>query len=522
MKKSLFVALALLGIVACNKVETANDNNDPVQEPVKVSLSASLEEASLTTKAGVDGSYNITWSTGDAIGVRIYEGTTSSRSNEWDCKWTIRPEDNGKSNGVFDPEYAMTAEQNWAYAAYYPKNGTSHNVGGDGKVFYLYNESIDYVPGAFISPLVADMSKGDERPTTIAFKHVGGTIKITLNNVPAEANKITLTVDNNNITGWGSIDPKNAGTSGILASSLTDGDGHYATHSMTLNFEAGSETRNGLVFYFPVPVLTKPNITIDLYSYQTLIWSKSAAKAQTNDVGRGDILVMPALTVDARFLYVLDETKGWGAARNLYVHDGSDPYGPTFPGVYSMQSVTISEKEYVRFVLPYASFGESCKFVFSNGNSGTQVNLSDATVSSTPLYYRTDGILVATIADTSSPTALYTGTDKRIWAYKKNAADAGTLYCYAYGDSEAFGSWQNEGAKMTKYTTTGAQMESGSWYFISIPFEKQSETNTLIFSFGGLGDSNQTVNMASISMGSNHYFGINDNGESNKYCWELN
>lgn len=524
MKKYIAIFTCLLAVFACGKEnKTGTDDITLVRPTISASSENPITMATFSDP-DVNGDCSILWSAGDKIGVHIYSGTSVGGINGYDKSWTLDPADAGQTSGSFTCDDAIDGSHNYSYAAYYPYGEDSYNIGGDARFYCAYKESYsDYVPGSLIAPMVANMNADGgglaRKSTDIALKHVGAIVKVTLNGVPAEANKIVLTISNNNITGWGSVNPTEAGSASIAPSGLSAGAGISVSHSVTLNFEHGSGTRDGLVFYFPVPVLTTPAIQLDLYGYDDVhIWTKSAAHNQSS-VGRGEVLAMPALTVTPRLVYVLDDNViGWGDSRNLNVYNGSGDFGPAFPGIWAPTTETIGGHTYYRFVLPVEADGQTCNFIFNKGEAGFQVNLPAATVSATPLYYRTNGILVNTVANPASPAALY--SDVKIWAFKKNTTSDLNLYCYAFANDTPFwGTWQSSDIKMTKYTETEAKQDGGNWYYFSVPEGKRSTEIKVIFSFGGDGDSNQTQDSASFTANSNKYFGIDDNGGNKKWLW---
>lgn len=515
MKQYLILSACLLAALACSKEQSnGTENAQPAVVPmITATIESQVTKLYLGDKDASD-NYEIKWSEGDQIGVRVYSGEDYiSGSN---MSWTLKEQSKDLIEGCFKPDGDIT-NKNFSYAAYFPMESYS-NIGGDGKYYYQYKDSYDsYTPGRFISPLIANMNEDlggvDRQAHYISLKHVGATVKITLNNVPAEANKIKLTIDNNNISGaWANIEPSNAGSNPSFG-----GTGH----TVALNFDAGSVVRNGLVFYFPVPALTTPSIKIELCKEDDVIWTKTSSKNQAS-VSRGEVLVMPALNVpNTATVYILDEVTSWGNSnRNLYVYDGDGAIGDAFPGIWVSNTETIGSYTYRKATVSAEANGKTCSFIYSNGTSGTQVNFPSTAITGTEkLYYRTDGILIQAITDPETPEDLYGSDDVRIWVYLKNSTADLNIYCYAF-DGNSWGDWQSNDIKMTKYTATSAQNESGSWYYFSVPSDKRSNSCKLIFSFGGDGDANQTYDTDSVTPNTNLYFGIDNNGDNKKYVWK--
>ena len=520
MKKYIAFFTCLLAVLACGKEnKTGSDDINLVRPTISVS---SENPVTMATFSAADGNNDcsLLWSAGDKIGVHIYSGTSVGRDNGgYNRSWTLDPADAGQTSGSFTCDEAIDGSHNYSYAAYYPFD--THNIGGDAMFYCAYkNEYNGYVPGTVIAPMVANMNADagglDRKSTDISLKHVGALVKITLNGVPAEANKLVLTINNNNITGWAGVNPAEAGTASVSPSDLSDGTGITVSHSVTLNFANGSETRNGLVFYFPVPVLTTPAIQLDLYGYDNVhIWTKSAANPQSS-VGRGEILAMQELTVAPLRVYVLDSNaQGWGEARNLYVYKGDTPYGRTWPGIYAATKETFSGHSYYKFLLPVEANGQECDLIFNKGTSGYQVNLPKATISSTPLYYRTNGIDVITVADPASPGAL--STAKRIWAWSPDATSIGI---HTFGGTAAATSWDAV-RSMTKST---AQHAGTYWFYYDVPGIDQDMTTEMVLRIGYDGNaySNQTRNISLITLNLSYYYTTGGADGEGKYYWTQN
>ena len=523
MKKLVILLSCFLAVLACNKEQNkeqdvVSDNLQVFERPVITASSEGQVTKATLDAADLSGNCDMLWSLGDQIGVHVYSGTAVGTDNYGteNTSWTLAAADAGKKSGSFSADSPIDGSKNYAYAAYYPFD--THNIGGDARFYCAYKNSYSgYVPGRIISPMVANMNADglglERRSTNIALKHVGATVKITLNNVPAEANKLVLTISNNNITGWGSIDPADAGTASIAPSGLSEGGGIAVSHSITLNFANGADARDGLVFYFPVPVLTTPAIQLDLYGYDDVhIWTKSAAKNQPS-VGRGEILAMPALTVTPRLVYVLNnDVQSWGSSRNLYVYEGGSHYGPAFPGVWAASSEIISGNSYYKFVLPIEAEGHTCTFVFNKGESGYQVDLPSAMVSSTPLYYRTNGIDVITVADPASPGPL--STAKRIWVWSPDATSIGI---HTFDGTATGTSWES----VRSMVRSTAQHGSTYWYSYDVPAADQDKTTKMVFRIGYDVNpySNQTTDVDLITLNKSYYYKTGAAGGDGKYSW---
>ena len=201
MKKYFILFTCFLAAVACNK---ESKNITLVRPTITVSTETPVTPPTMATldDADVNGDCTMLWSTGDKIGVHVYPGTSVGRDyGGYNTSWTVDGADNGKASGSFTCDIGLDGSHNYSYAAYYPYG--DHNIGGDANFYCVYKQSYDgYVPGTVIAPMVANMNADngglDRKSTDIALKHVGAMVKVTLNGVPAEANKIVLTISNNN------------------------------------------------------------------------------------------------------------------------------------------------------------------------------------------------------------------------------------------------------------------------------------------------------------------------------------
>lgn len=318
MKKLLFIfAFGALALVACNK-EKEIDTPTPIAQTITLSASGEafneLDINGATTKGTLNAAGNFLWATGDQIGVRLYKGT--DYLGTWtaygyyearDATFTLKDGFDGQSSGEFQSNDNTANDDqyvNWGYAAFYPRFSNNIN-NSDGKVYFEFKKVYEnYTSGTCLMPMVASLGDGGDelRPADISFKHVGAGVRVTIKNVPADANQASLTVAGKNIVNgdtngnWYGVNPANAGTDAISA---TDG----ADDTVYLKFATASEKRD-ITFIFPLPTVDlSGGITLKLYygSEHTEFWSKTAhpvaPKTPLPTLGRGDLLDMPDLTV---------------------------------------------------------------------------------------------------------------------------------------------------------------------------------------------------------------------------------
>ena len=308
MKKLLFIfALGALVLTACNKEkEIEQIPQQPTSEKAyirAVGEAYSAQDITGETKATLNDAGTFYWAAGDQIGVRLYKGDAITGHDDvgnydaWDATFALNNADAGKTNGEF--EGPSVDEWVKAYAAWYPRylDNDQTNIGGDAKLYFYLREWYDgYTSGTSLMPMMAFMGGNyvQSNPDA-AFKHVGAGVRVTLKDVPANANQASLTVAGKNIWGWYTIDdPSQAGTASISA-----GDGSNST--VYLKFDTASDKRD-ITFIFPLPTVNlSGGITIKLYSGSeyTEFWKKSAhpTSPALPTLGRGDLLDMPELTV---------------------------------------------------------------------------------------------------------------------------------------------------------------------------------------------------------------------------------
>lgn len=299
MRKNIFIlSLAAAALFfGCAKQEINDIQNDTVLQ--KISLKVKAENN--TTKGDYSSTGQFTWRTGDQIGVHMWKGTD---------RWP-QPLDLTAGADNTEGTFETTTDGDWGVVAFYPWNGYRNDLGGtelpeaergthysdpygggDGNLYIHMKESISYANSAGnpqqLLPLVAQLNSNNVK-SGIEFKQVGSGIKVKVKNVPAWTDKVSLTIAGKNITGWFPIKPADAGTASISAS-----DGSNSTVSIT--FDASSSARD-MTFTFPLPTLTFSSLTLKLYVGSNEFWSKSAAPTTAQTLGKGDILVLPDVTV---------------------------------------------------------------------------------------------------------------------------------------------------------------------------------------------------------------------------------
>ena len=292
MKKVLFlVAVATLALLSCQKENVKNDAKK------NITLTASIEE--LSSKADMNASNQLVWAKGDQIGIYIPGwGADINQS------FTLEG-DGGSTTGSFKRDAASGwFDTDAAQVAFFPWTSANTNAGSDDNnvyydsgnntitMYFKLGQDIDgYTSGKMITPLVAPMVWNGTGYDAIVFKHAGAAVKVVVNNFPAGAKTLGMTVDGKDIRGTFSIDPANAGTD---AMALVGSEAHGSDvwiHTEPTNAE------RAFTFIFPVPeVAAGSKYTFDMYDKNNvLVWSRTATNQPA--VSRGKVLAMPALTI---------------------------------------------------------------------------------------------------------------------------------------------------------------------------------------------------------------------------------
>ena len=294
MKKLVyFVAIATLAFVSCNKeLEPANDVVNG-----KLTFKASIEQLAEPTKGTINADNQLVWAKNDMIGIYFPDWGDKNQPFKLDDA------DAGNTQGTFTIQTEANPTGANATAAFFPWNAsgtfpssTENNVYNGVMYFKLKNDVWGYDSGDMLTPLVASLS-GNTDP--INFKHAGAAIKLTINNISEGEYTTKLTVANEQITGDFHVNPANAGTDALTL----DADKDVTKNYITLHSWAGG----AFSWVFPVPALTTPKLSFEVVDYNGIsVWSKSP-KTQAS-VGRGEILVMPALSIKPYSQFSTDET----------------------------------------------------------------------------------------------------------------------------------------------------------------------------------------------------------------------
>ncbi|MBQ0087388.1 MAG: hypothetical protein KBS72_06880 [Bacteroidales bacterium] len=261
MKKIIFVAAVALALCSCAKTELTG------VEAGEMIIGASMEAYSPGTKAALADAGSFTWQTGDAIGVAT-------------------------SNGYADFILKTGAETNSAtFSAIY--SGTLGNYAVYPADIFVSDSKItiptsrDWSDGNTNCSMFGNLSSGN-----VAFKHLGGVVKVTLNGVPADAKKFVFSTPGKKITGEFVL---NTGTGTDTEKYIeTADDNDNANSSYTLSFTL-YQAQN-MAFYIPVPCGTYPKFAFKVLGAEDAVLNEFEGSSQ-QVVNRKDILIMPTLTI---------------------------------------------------------------------------------------------------------------------------------------------------------------------------------------------------------------------------------
>lgn len=302
MKKMLFlVAVATLFFAACQA--EVNPATEPEKTNDLLTFKASIEQLVNTdTKGTINASNQLVWAENDLIG--IYFPTWGDKNQPF----RVAAEDAGKTEGNFTIATAANPSGASATAAYYPwepagsttyPGDWQNNVYEGVMYFKLRDNYYSYDSGKMLTPLVAKITSSTD---PIAFKHAGAAVQLTINNLVGGTYKTKLSVAGKQITGGFHVNPANAGSESLAL----DAAENTSLNNVTLNTWKSS---GAFTWIFPVPTLTTPKLTFEVIDENGVsVWSKTP-KTQSS-LGRGDILVMPALSVSAYKQF--DSNAGWG------------------------------------------------------------------------------------------------------------------------------------------------------------------------------------------------------------------
>ena len=265
-KSTILAALLAVTAISCQK--------ESLQEPEYLgnfTVRAS-REACIDTKASVsstDGKF--TWSKGDAIG--IYNGSTFDKLMTGDA--------DGSASATFRGFVTGTAKD---YAVFPYKFQPKYS---ESKLTVTLPASYEWKANEANTPMLATFGSSSSNSLSLSFKHLGGLVKVTVNNMPADVAKFVFNTDKD-ITG--AYEVSNLGSATETPQIGTAGNAR--DNEVTFTFTAGAVA--DMDFYIPVPVGDY------VFGFKLLDAEGNEILAKqgstVNSVGRATLLVMPTLT----------------------------------------------------------------------------------------------------------------------------------------------------------------------------------------------------------------------------------
>lgn len=323
--KKISIIISALAVVfcSCSKEQDARllISN---QDTNVVSFKAFFEGEDPETKLGINTSSGVlNWANGDAIAVQMTDDTFvpftySSSTKQFSA--TLGDKE-VKDGGV----------------AYYPASIAINGTPGSVKLPTSYTIGAD---ATVCPPMIATVNLGAK---ALSLKHLGGILSVKVSYVPADANKLVLTVPEKTVTG---------------SFAVTDAADDYisagtGSSTVTLNFTKGVFGTTAREFFFPVPVTTfSGGFTVDFKNEANeTLYTHSTAKTSI-EAARASIKRMAELTVPIS-IYVRNNGTNW---TNFMAYYASNTYTTSSWGTNEISdfSTTYTHKgnNYYRFTLP--------------------------------------------------------------------------------------------------------------------------------------------------------------------------
>ena len=287
MKKFLFFSLAAAAIFAgCAK----SIEDEAIEAPLRGTRFVTLKAAAETTdsKVAYAGETTFGWQAGDCIGLYVYDHANNSR--------LYVPADFAGNDGDTNGDFTLTLadEQDYYKVAWYPYFEVNADWTDAGVLTLDFNSQKAFSTlkaGEMPMPMVAYFPDDTDK-ASLQFKNVGGLVKITVNNVPANARYFKLVADKQ-ISGPFALDLENDQL-GTVECTLQSGSA--GSNAIEYIYEDGATTELNL--YYPVPV-GNFKFGFEIYTEAGIVVYKKEIEATSNEntIERGDILRMPAITV---------------------------------------------------------------------------------------------------------------------------------------------------------------------------------------------------------------------------------
>ena len=463
-----FAALALLA--SCAREDYVPDGSSTAAGHVQT-LTATFAPGETRT-AFVGGVYK--WKTNDNIVVR------SSNANGYSTFKYTGDDTDGEATFTNDSEDIITYGQN-SFAIYPAKTSGTYPKEEEGSLKPVLKDTYTWFDGNVEAPMLARVESG----TPLAFKHLGGCLKVTYKNVPPKATKIVVyaPVTDDDLIAEGKVSYKIHSTMNQTYNWTTAGGGfdptetpyvkaydHSGTYKLTVNISAATAAQrasdDGITAYIPLPVGPVDNGGQNVYP-QLKIWLAfndntevpGSLRTATNvQIERAHIKPMPAISLTKYSVEVVAGTDGSNATTNGI---GTAAKFNQIRGLCWLDNTNllITESNGSKVLRKYnKSTAEVSSAVTLGGYAPWQGQIKDGV-----FYYADKG-----------------GSKVRSWNTSTNAvADVVTSglnnpMCVRFHGSDAYVVCRN-GSKILKYT--GGLTEASSTFFDFSTLEHGTDTN---------------------------------------------
>ena len=368
-KATLLLAIAALFVVSC-QVETLPTEEVKTNEN-RLTFRASIEQPNDPVKGAINASNQLVWAENDLIGIYFPDWGDKNQP------FRLDPADAGNTSGSFTIATAANPSGASATAAYFPYQYTDeaspgvpnyptidqNNVYNGVAYFKLLNSYWSYNSGDMLTPLVAPITSASDN---ISFKHAGAAVKLTINNLVSGTYHTKMSVTGKQITGGFHVNPANAGTEALALDAAEDASKNNVTlHSW--------KSSGAFTWIFPVPELTKPQLQFEITDNNGVtVWSASL-KPQANDVTRGKILVMPALSITPYSQFTQDDACEWSFSGNINGSSWHDNVPMVKDGKYWILSeftFAAGDEFKIRKDKKWDEAYPGSNWVFNDGNKG--------------------------------------------------------------------------------------------------------------------------------------------------------
>ena len=291
MKKAIYlVAVATLAFFSCQKQELDPSAKDEARKGL--TFKASIEQLTPDTKGAIDDQNRLVWAENDMIGIYFPDWGDKNQP------FRLNAADAGNVDGTFTIASAADPSGATATAAYFPwwdteslsatyPSSSQTNVYEGIVYFKMKNEYYGYDDGRMLTPLVAPISNSSD---VIKFKHAGAAVKLTINNLVSGTYKAKMSVAGQQITGDFHVNPANAGNEALTLDAAAD----ITKNNVTL---VAWKSTGAFNWIFPVPELATPKLSFNIKDNNGVTVWNANLKAQSSNLNRGDILILPAQTI---------------------------------------------------------------------------------------------------------------------------------------------------------------------------------------------------------------------------------